>query len=614
MAANLDPNLVNPWGISFSPSGPFWISDNNAGVSSLYNGQGKPQSLVVSIPPPAGSPAGSAGTPTGTVFNGTAAFTVTANSKSGSSIFLFATEDGTIAGWSPSVDTTHAVIAVDNSANPTASTGAVYKGLALGADSGGHPLLYAANFRAGTVDVFDASFHPTLAGSFADPSIPSGFAPFDVQALGPTVYVTYAKQNAVKHDDVSGPGNGYVDAFDMTGHLLRRVASQGPLNSPWGLALAPSSFGRFGSDLLVGNFGDGLINAYNPSTGAFLGELHDPRDRPIAIDGLWGLAFGNGGSAGPADTLFFTAGIEGEQHGLFGSLQAIAGADTRTLTTVTGSNGTVTFALATDDSLFRHDDVGGWKKLGDSYQSISAVVENSGNVVLFAVRNDHALFSLDSLSGLKMLGDPGTVQSISAGVDSNGRAVAFVLRTDTALIEFRNASGWLTSPIGAAGTILGFSAAAHDQVAVVTADHSVFTFDPVLGWQRLSPAAFAQSVSAVTDRTGNQVVFAVTQDKGLMRHDANGWTTLGAAGTIESIDAGLDASGQANVFVLTATTDFVEFSNGSGWQKLGASGTIRTFSAAGQSRVLVVTADHSVFEHDDAIGWFPLTSSGFGRG
>jgi uncharacterized protein (TIGR03118 family) len=312
VARTTDANLRNPWGIVASATSPFWIADNATGVSTLYNGSGVAQSLVVTIPPPAGGTPPAA--PTGIVFNSTTSFVVSSGGKSGAAAFLFATEDGTISGWNPTVDTTHAILEVDNSA-----PGAVYKGLALGSNASGN-LLFAANFNAGTVDVFDTSFH-TVNLPFHDPTLPAGFAPFGIRNIGGSLYVTYAMQDAAKHDDVAGPGNGFIDVFDTNGNLLRRLVSGDVLNSPWGLALAPSTFGAFSNDLLVGNFGDGLINAFNPATGAALGQVLDVHGNAIHIDGLWGLSFGNGGSAGSTSTLFFTAGINGERNGLFGSLQ-----------------------------------------------------------------------------------------------------------------------------------------------------------------------------------------------------------------------------------------------------------------------------------------------------
>jgi uncharacterized protein (TIGR03118 family) len=352
-----DPNLVNPWGISESAGSPFWISDNNAGVSTLYTanpGKSPPiplsiNSLVVSIPAP-GDPLGASGTPTGTVFNpalSSGAFKLTGVDKNGAAIsapaiFLFATEDGTIVGWNPNVNPvgfdpakagTYGIIAVDNSANPTADLGAVYKGLTAATDpTTGQTLLYAADFRHGTVDVFDTSFHPVTtlpAGAFTDPNLPKNYAPFNVQVLNGKIYVTYAKQDAEKHDDVGGPGHGFVDVFNLDGtpglaNGNARLISREHLDSPWGLAIAPSSFGSLAGALLVGNFRNGHINAFDAATGKFMGELKDPDGEPIQIDGLWALRVGNGGNGGDSNTVYFTAGLFDETHGLFGSLMPVA--------------------------------------------------------------------------------------------------------------------------------------------------------------------------------------------------------------------------------------------------------------------------------------------------
>ena len=320
-----DPHLVNSWGIVHSATSPFWISDNGTGVSTLYNGAGTPfppaAPLVVTIPPPGGSPAGTTAAPTGVVFNGTAGFRVSNGTMSGVALFIFSTEDGTISGWSPAVDLHNAILAVDKS---QASPDAVYKGLAIGSNASG-TFLYATNFRAGTVDVFNSQFHQvSLAGSFSDPNLLPGYAPFGIANLGGNLYVTYALQNAAKHDDVAGPAHGFVDIYDTNGNLIQRLVTRGRLNSPWGLAMAPATFGRFRNDLLVGNFGDGRVNAVDPATGDFLGQLRDANNTPITIDGLWGLDFGNDANAGPKTTLFFTAGINGEADGLFGSLVSVS--------------------------------------------------------------------------------------------------------------------------------------------------------------------------------------------------------------------------------------------------------------------------------------------------
>ncbi len=317
MADNTDTNLVNPWGIASSTASPFWVSDNHAGLSTLYNGSGTPQSLVVTVPPPSGGTPPAA--PTGVVFNNTTDFAVASNAVAR---FIFATEDGTIAAWNVNFGAS-AVVKADKS-----SSGAVYKGLAIGTSAGSN-YLYAANFFAGTIDVFDATYSAaTLAGSFSDPGIPAGFAPFNVQNISGKLFVTYAKQDAAKHDDVPGAGNGFVNVFDTSGNFLNRFASSNVLNSPWGLALAPTNFGAFSGAQLVGNFGDGKINAFDPATGSFLGTLQNPDGNPISIQALWGLIFGNGGNGGDTRTLYFAAGIAGtnaiEDHGLFGSISAVA--------------------------------------------------------------------------------------------------------------------------------------------------------------------------------------------------------------------------------------------------------------------------------------------------
>ncbi len=308
-----DPNLVNPWGISASSGSPMWVSDNNAGVATLYDGAGNafppPANggpLVVKIPLPNGSDGGA---PTGTVFNGN-------GGEFNGDRFLFATEDGTIAGWNPAVNFTRARIEVNRS---TVGLGAVYKGLAIGNNGTDH--IYASNFRFGTIEVFDSSYTMVaLSGSFTDLGIAAGFAPFNIQNLNGVLYVTYAMQKPDKHDDQSGPGFGFVDAYDLNGNLLRRVATGGALNSPWGLATAPASFGNFAGNLLVGNFGDGRINAFSLSTGAFRGQLKSETSAPIDIPGLWGLRFGNGGFGASPNTLYFAAGINDEKDGLFGSI------------------------------------------------------------------------------------------------------------------------------------------------------------------------------------------------------------------------------------------------------------------------------------------------------
>src|SRR2546428_3799680 len=313
-ADHLDPNMVNAWGLAISPTSPWWISNNGTGTSTLYRVNTGAIPLIVTVP----GAMGRQGTPTGLVFNGGTGFVVTNSAGTSPARFIFAAEDGTISGFRGAP----IVIAVDNPAS-----GAVYKGLAIASTTTGD-FLYATNFHAGTVDVFNSTFHPVTMppGAFTDPDLPAGYAPFGIRNIGGTIYVTHALQDAAKHDDVRGEGHGFVDAFDTAGHLLRRVASKGQLNSPRGLALAPGDFGFFSGDLLVGNFGNGRIHAFDPAQLHWQGEfqhrgtLHSADGPPIAIDGLWAIAFGSGAAAnGPTNTLFFTAGPDGEQHGLFGT-------------------------------------------------------------------------------------------------------------------------------------------------------------------------------------------------------------------------------------------------------------------------------------------------------
>lgn len=325
-----DPNLINPWGLASSPTSPWWISDNNSGLSTLYNGQGATIPLVVKIPAPKGSSAGTMATPTGLIFNPTTTsnpgdFVVSQNGVSGPSIFIFSTEDGTISGWNPGVNLKHAVRVVDRS---TVGTGAVYKGLAF-AQSGGSSFIYATNIRFGSVEQFDAHFQ--LVRSFTDNALANTcplpnqcYSPFGIQNIGGNLYVTFALQNAAHDGDMGGAHRGFVDVFSPDGNLLHRLIAHGNLDSPWGLALAPSNFGQFSNDLFVGNFGDGAINVYDPNTGAFIGQPTDGNGNPIAIDDLWALQFGNGAAAGATNQLFFTAGIGDEEHGLFGYIQSLS--------------------------------------------------------------------------------------------------------------------------------------------------------------------------------------------------------------------------------------------------------------------------------------------------
>ena len=315
-----DPHLKNAWGIAFNPQAFAWVADADGNVSTLYDGTGQPSPqpvpLVVAVPGPDGTP----GNPTGIVFSGGNDFAVTKGGVTGFARFIFATEQGNLAGWAPNVDATHAIFVPKD---PADTEEASYKGLALSGNGTTH-LLYAANFLQARVDVFDGAFkRVTVPGRFRDPRLPAHYAPFGIQAINGDIYVTYAKQDESGDEEVQGQGLGFVDVFDPDGRLLRRVASRGALNAPWGLALAPASFGKFGGALLVGNFGDGTINAYGPLTGTWLGSLRDASGKRIRVDGLWGMQFGNGILSQKTNQLFYASGPNDEEDGVYGVITAV---------------------------------------------------------------------------------------------------------------------------------------------------------------------------------------------------------------------------------------------------------------------------------------------------
>lgn len=351
-ADRVDPSFRNPWGLAASPGSPFWVTLNRSGDAAIFDGSGNliPGLSYVNVPglpPPTGASVPAAGSaPTGIVFNDTTvdptAFMISNGTTSAPAVFLFATEQGTISGWNPTVSldnsspSTRAFIAIDQS-----STQAVYKGLTLYAIPAGGALaqgqyLFATNFHSGKIEVYDKQFHPVTlpAGAFQDATLPAGYGPFGIQVLNGNLYVTYAQQGPAKRNDVAGPGHGYVDVFNASGYLIQRLGGggiQNELNSPWGLAIAPANYGRFSNDVLVGNFGDSHVSAFDPTTGAYLGQLTNALGQPLVLNGgqtsakgLWALRFGNGAKSGPANTLYFTSGINNQVDGLFGSLTAQA--------------------------------------------------------------------------------------------------------------------------------------------------------------------------------------------------------------------------------------------------------------------------------------------------
>src|ERR1039457_1016506 len=309
-----DPNLVNPWGFATSATSPFWLTDGGAGLSTVYTSNGTPNATTPPTVPPSAKGT-TPSTPTGIIANATGGFLVQGKVPN----FIFVTADGALSAWASAVSATQAQLMVDNSAS-----GAAYYGLAISATTtNAAPLLYAANFASGNIDVFDTNFKPVpMPGAFVDASVPAGYAPFNIQNVAGKLYVMYAKLNAAKSFAVSGAGLGYVAIFDLSGNLIKHLASNGPLNAPWGVAIAPATFGAFANDVLIGNFGDGTVNAFDPNTGSALGALQDQNGNTISFPGLWGLILGNGGSGGDANAVYLIAGGASQRHGIRASIQA----------------------------------------------------------------------------------------------------------------------------------------------------------------------------------------------------------------------------------------------------------------------------------------------------
>ena len=328
-AATIDANLQNPWGIAVAPGLPFWISDNNSNLSTLYSGAGVQETQTITGSAAAGiaipaSAAGVQANPTGQVFNGTGGFLVPTSKGQETALFIFDGEGGLISAWAQDSGAT-AVTAYDDGIVNGANH-AVYKGLAIGTVSG-VTYLYATDLHNNKVDVFDTNFSKPAAmqGKFVDPNLPAGFVPFGITALNGQLYVTFAKQDAAMHDEITGAGLGYVDIFDFSGNLVNQFASAGTLNAPWGIAIAPAGFGSLEGDVLIGNFGDGTINVFSPNGTALAtskGALMAGNGQPLTFPGLWALVFGNGDTDKPITTLFYTAGFASQIDGVFGSIAA----------------------------------------------------------------------------------------------------------------------------------------------------------------------------------------------------------------------------------------------------------------------------------------------------
>jgi uncharacterized protein (TIGR03118 family) len=328
-AATIDANLQNPWGIAVAPGAPFWISDNNSNLTTLYSGAGvqETQNITGSAGTGIAIPASAAGVqanPTGQIFNGTGGFLIPTSKGHETALFIFDGEGGLISAWAQ--DSGAAAVTAYDDGIINGPNHAVYKGLAIGA-VGGATYLYATDLHNNKVDVFDTNFSKPAAmqGKFVDPNLPSGFAPFGITALNGQLYVTFAKQDSAMHDEITGIGLGYVDIFDFSGNLINQFASAGALNAPWGIAIAPAGFGSLQGDLLIGNFGDGTINIFSPngmSLATFKGALMAGSGQPLTLPGLWALTFGNGDADKPVTKLFYTAGFASQTDGVFGSITA----------------------------------------------------------------------------------------------------------------------------------------------------------------------------------------------------------------------------------------------------------------------------------------------------
>ncbi len=326
-AATIDGNLQNPWGIAIEPGFPFWIADNNSNLATLYSGTGATETQAITGSPDVGiaipaSAAGVQANPTGQVYNGNGGFLVNTSKGPEPALFMYDGEGGTIAGWAKDSGSSAVTAYDDGVANGTDH--AVYKGLALGTVDGAS-YLYATDLHNNKVDVFDTNFTKPAAmqGKFLDPGLPSGFVPFGIAALDGQLYVSFAKQDSAQHDEITGAGFGYVDIFDFSGNFVSRFASAGVLNAPWGMAMAPSGFGSFGGDVLIGNFGDGTINVFAPNGTALataVGPLMGSNGQALSFAGLWSLVFGNGDSDKPVTTLFYTAGFADQTDGVFGKI------------------------------------------------------------------------------------------------------------------------------------------------------------------------------------------------------------------------------------------------------------------------------------------------------
>ncbi|MGA2740845.1 MAG: TIGR03118 family protein [Bryobacteraceae bacterium] len=520
LADYTDPNLKGAWGISESSTSPFWISDAGSGLSTLYNSAGAVQGLVVTIPASKASGATATGTPTGTVYNSTTGFTIATGEAAA---FIFATLDGTISGWNHSVNASQAQVMVDNSA-----AGAVYTGLAIGTN-GSNTYLYAANFSKGTIDVFDSTYTAaTLPNAFTDSNLPAGYAPFNIQNLAGNLYVAYALQDTAKTFVTAGAGDGYVDVYSTAGTLMDRLISGGNLNAPWGLAIASSGFGDYAGDLLVGNFGDGAINVFNPTTGAYVATLNNVDGTPIVIPNLWALQVGNGGSGGDSNAIYFTAGIPGPDngnHGLLGRLQAapiVTAADVvngasflpaiapNTWVTITGGN------LSGTTRVWDTDDFVG-TALPTDIDSVSVTVNGTYAYVEYVSPTQ-----LNVLLPVSLASGQAQLETYNFGLASGAVTVqvqdvapAFFLQSDGTHIIATHANGTLVGPTN---TTTGATPAAPGETIVLYGTGFGVTNPATPAGQLItSDLPLATTPTITVGATAGQVVFAGLISAGLFQ-------------------------------------------------------------------------------------------------
>jgi uncharacterized protein (TIGR03118 family) len=550
VADNTDKNLVNPWGIDASATGNFWVNNGGTGISSVYNSAGVVSATLAIVP--AGTKGTAPATATGVVSNSTGGFAVAPGKPPN---FIFVSSSGAISGWAPTVDATHAQLMVDNSV-----TGAKYFGLAIStrAAAAANPLIYAANLNSGNIDVFDTNYKPvTLTAAFADTSVPAGYAPYNIQNIGGKLYVAYAKQNASKTFSTSGAGLGAVAVFDLQGTLIKHLVTGGALNAPWGLAIAPANFGAFSNALLVGNFGDGLINAFDATSGAALGTLTDPQGNNIVLPGLWGLFTGNGGNGGDANAVYFAAGVGAEKHGLFGSLQAApvitasAIGNAADIQTAIAPNTFISIFGANLAPVTRNwttSDFAG-TALPTSLSGVSVTVNGKpASVYYISPKQIDVLTAVDTATGpVDVVVSSNTMNSAAASVTMQQFSPAFFLLKDGKSIAAVHASGGV---VGAAALYPGLSTPAKAGETIVLYGTGFGQTNPVIASGQIvtAPATCVNTPTVTFGTAPAQVAFAGLVSAGVYQFNVVVPSTVAAGDIPVTISMG-SATSTANAII-----------------------------------------------------------------